>query len=133
MKKVILFIFLALGIISFSAEYSNGKAVKLRLVRISSTEYKFWLTYDPVKDGIGEDEPFKARETRDEIGVAVKNGDSYYYEGESYGEICQIKITEKSKKVKVETNKACSGQDHYDGNYKYSGETSKRDAELMSD
>ena len=131
MKKVILFIFLVLGIISFSADYSKGRAVTLRFIKLSSSEYGFWLTYDPVKDGVGRDEPFKATETRDEIGVAVKKGNSYYYEGESYGELCRIEITESSKKITVKTNKACSGQDKYDGVYNYSGETSKDDIETI--
>ena len=131
MKKVILFIFLALGITAFSADYSKGRATLLRLVKISSSEYGFWITYDPLKDGAGRDEPLKATETKDEIGVAVKKGNSYYYEGESYGESCKIEITESSKKVTVKTNNICAGLNKYDGVYNYSGQTSKTDIETI--
>ena len=96
MKKVILFIFLALGIISFSADYSKGAAAELKLVPISGNEYGFDITYYPEKDGTGKDEPLKARESKTEIGIAVKKGNTYYYEGESYGELCKIEITEKA-------------------------------------
>ena len=85
MKKVVLFIFLALGIISFSADYSKGAAAELKLVPISGNEYGFDITYYPEKDGTGKDEPLKARESKTEIGIAVKKGNTYYYEGESYG------------------------------------------------
>ena len=43
MKKVVLFIFLALGIISFSANYSKGKATELKIVKITDNKYGFWL------------------------------------------------------------------------------------------
>ena len=97
MKKVVLFIFLALGIISFSADYSKGAAAELKLVPISGSEYGFDITYYPEKDGTGKDEPLKARESKTEIGIAVKKGNTYYYEGESYGELCKIEITENAK------------------------------------
>ena len=131
MKKVVLFIFLALGIISFSANYSKGKATELKIVKITDNKYGFCLAYYPEKDGVGKDEPLKARESRDEVGIATKKGNSYYYEGISYGELCQIEITESSKRMKVNTNNECSGHEKYNGTYNYSGETSEDDAESL--
>ena len=131
MKKIILFIFLALGIISFSADYSKGKATELKLIKINGNEYGFEVTYYPQKDGVGEDEPLKARESKTEMGIAVKKGNLYYYEGQSYGELCKIEITEKSKNMIIKTNKNCSGYDSFDGTYKYKGETSAEDTEWL--
>ncbi len=133
MKKVVLFIFLALGIISFSADYSKGAAAELKLVPISGSEYGFDITYYPEKDGTGKDEPLKARESKTEIGIAVKKGNTYYYEGESYGELCKIEITENAKKMTVKTNKNCSGYDNFDGTYQYKGETSAKDTKDIKD
>ena len=133
MKKVVLFIFLALGIISFSADYSKGAAAELKLVPISGSEYGFDITYYPEKDGVGKDEPLKARESKTEIGIAVKKANTYYYEGESYGELCKIEITENAKKMRVKTNKNCSGYDNFDGTYQYKGETSAKNTKDIKD
>ena len=131
MKRVVLFIFLALGIISFSADYSKGKAAELKLIQLSGNQYGFEITYFPEKDGVGEDEPLKVRESKTEIGVATKNGNIYYYEGESYAyfdsSFCTIEITESAKQMNVKTNKGCAGRDDFDGTYKYKKETSAAD------
>ena len=131
MKKVVLFIFLALGIISFSANYSKGKASELKIIQLSGNKYGFEITYYPEKDGVGEDEPMKVRESKTEIGIAVKNGNRYYYEGETYKYFdtgwCTIEMTESGKQMNVKTNKGCSGNDDFDGTYQYKGETSAAD------
>ena len=133
MKKVILFLFLVSGVISFSANYSKGKAVELKFIKISQDQYGFDLTYYPEKDGVGKDEPLKARESKHEAGIAVKKGNTYYYEGMSYGELCKIEITENSKNITVKTNEMCAAYTAFDGTYKYTGETSAKDTEAIKE
>lgn len=122
MKKLILCIFLLLGVFSLADNYKYENDSLLRLHKLNDKEYVFWLTYDTGMNG----------KTWDEIGAVKKEkGNTYSYEGISYGETCKIQMKINKKNVKVETNGLCSAM--FNGDYKYSGKTSKEDVSTIID